>query len=111
MLRFSLIATAVLCAAPLAMADIPACGPELDRATAEARTNEARLSWVAREAYEMIGWISMDYEEGIINAQEESRLLMEAEDKRRAAKAEHAAAEDRLAALRKKYIECGAAEP
>lgn len=111
MLRFSLIAATILCAAPLAMADIPACGPELDQATAEARETETRLSRTARDAYEMIGWISMDYEEGIIDAEEESRLLMEAEDKHRAAKAEHTAAADRLAALREKYIECRAAEP
>lgn len=110
MFRFSLITAAAICAAPFAIAEIPACGLELDRATAEARETEIRLSRTARDAYEMIGWISMDYEEGLIDAEEESRLLVEAEAKHRAAKAEHAEAADRLAALKAKYIECRAAE-
>lgn len=109
MFRFSLIA-AVLCAAPLAVADIPACGLDLDQATTEARETEARLSRAARDAYEMIGWISMDYEEGRIDAQEEARLLAEAEEKHRAAKEEHAEAAGRFATLQAKYIECKAAE-
>ncbi len=104
--RFSLLAAAALFAAPPAIAELPACGLELDRATTEAREAETRLSRAWRDAYEMMGWIMMDYEEGLIDAEEESRLLAEAEEKHAAAKAEHAEAAARLAALREKLMDC-----
>jgi hypothetical protein len=108
--RACLLIAAALFAAPPAIADMPACGLELDRATTVAREAKSRLERASREAYEMIGWISMDYEEGLIDAEEEARLLTEAEEKHRAAEAEHAEAAERLAALRAKLIECNAAD-
>lgn len=110
MFRFVLLAAAASLAAPFALAELPACGLELERATTEAREAETRLSRAWRDAYEMSGWIMMDYEEGLIDAEEESRLLAEAEEKELAAKAEHEQAATRLAALREKLMECKADE-
>lgn len=110
LLRFVPLAAAAIFAAPFALAELPACGLELDRATTEAREAETRLSRAWRDAYEMMRWIMMDYEEGLIDAEEESRLFAEAEEKHRAAKAEHDVAAARLAALREKLMDCKAAE-
>lgn len=110
MIRFALFAVALSAAAPSAVSEEFDCGPELDQATTIAREAETRLSREARDAYEMIGWISMDYEEGNIDAEEESRLLVEAEEKHLAAKASHDEAAARLAALREQLIACKAAE-
>ncbi len=110
MIRFTLLAFALSAAAPMAVSEELACGPELDQATTTAREAETRLSREARDAYEMIGWITMDYDEGLIDADEALKLIAEAEEKQEAAMVKHDEAAARLAALREQLIACKAAE-